>query len=279
VRIRPRNAACLIAIALAAISVGSCGGTEEDDSNGGADSGGVEAKVSGSLPSAGDLLFVLRGPATVTDDRLEVEAETVEWFTDRPQRRAGVAPIQDLIDDWSGYGFDSDPPNAALAGPRTDAVVALSDPEAVDSGVAFGFSSLRGEVEPGDAGSLSIFIDSSANRCYIDVTNNTSYGWQLDGYAPGSDSWSEGDPGGGPDATIAAGGSMGSAFNDDEGVIDYKSAGADQSSLAVGTDCTNTDGNTRATELYCEVDGPAGAEVSCSRESPGRHAVFTLEQK
>jgi hypothetical protein len=77
----------------------------------------------------GDLLFVVRGSGTVTDgkgskpdarpakvtgskrdpkadarvadlhDRIEVKADTVEWFTDRPKRKAGIAAARALVDN------------------------------------------------------------------------------------------------------------------------------------------------------------------------------------
>jgi hypothetical protein len=57
----------------------------------------------------------------------------VVWFTDHPARRAGTVPSGAFVQDWSGYGFAADPPNAALvldaAHPGQDtAVGALSSP-------------------------------------------------------------------------------------------------------------------------------------------------------
>jgi hypothetical protein len=57
----------------------------------------------------------------------------VVWFTDHPARKAGTVPASAFVQDWSGYGFASDPPNAALvldaAHPGQDtAVGSLSSP-------------------------------------------------------------------------------------------------------------------------------------------------------
>ncbi len=57
----------------------------------------------------------------------------VVWFTDHPARKAGTVPAGAFVQDWAGYGFAADPPNAALvldaAHPGQDtAVGSLSSP-------------------------------------------------------------------------------------------------------------------------------------------------------
>jgi uncharacterized protein YjbI with pentapeptide repeats len=57
----------------------------------------------------------------------------VVWFSDHPARKAGTVPAGAFVQDWSGYGFTSDPPNVALvldaAHPGHDtAVGSLSSP-------------------------------------------------------------------------------------------------------------------------------------------------------
>lgn len=287
---RARRVALLIALALGAIAVAACDGiTGSDDATPTVDVGTVEARVTGPLPSDGNLLFVLRGPATITGDVIEIDAETVEWFTDRPQRQAGTGPLQDLIENWSAYGFADDPPNAALTGAGIDAVVVLTDPRTTSGGVAFAFSTLTGELQPGQAETVSVFIDSSANRCYIDVHNNTLYGWGRDADSelkPAARFWSEGAPGGGPDTTIAPGGSIGSAFNAESAYVffynttypddDPYGPKGDGSYIVFGTSC---EGNTHTAHLHCDFIGPANDHISCHKRSSGRHAIFTLEPK
>jgi hypothetical protein len=39
----------------------------------------------------------------------------VVWFSDRPARLSGHIPVPGFVDAWDGYGFDDDPPNAALS--------------------------------------------------------------------------------------------------------------------------------------------------------------------
>ena len=131
-----------------------------------------------ALPAAGNLLFVVRGPAEVSSGRLTVDTETVEWFTDRPRRRAGVASVSELAKRWGGYGFAGDPPNAALAGPNFDTVVELTDPEMTDDGIAFDFKPLRGELAPNDVEELeelSLFIDAGPTpSCEKESVDNAS---------------------------------------------------------------------------------------------------------
>ena len=177
-----------MALCLALALVGCSSGSQGD----GADRGPPRSAISGPLPAKGDLLFVMRGPATVkkakggptprtrpaqttgqerdpqadarragVHDRIEVKAETVEWFTDRPERKAGIAAAHALVDNWKGYGFDERPPNAAVVGPGTDAVVELRRPQKTTDGIAFETVGIRGELPPRQEAQLSLFIDSS----------------------------------------------------------------------------------------------------------------------
>ena len=180
-------------------------------SQGGASEGGPpRSAISGPLPAKGDLLFVMRGPSTVTEgpatrreerrrgqdgqpeasvdkrdpeadarlrgvhDRIEVTADAVEWFTDRPQRKAGIAAAHDLVDRWKGYGFDERPPNASVAGPGTDAVVELRNPQKTRDGVAFEAVGIRGELPAKRDAELSLFIDSSEWKTDMHVNVKSS---------------------------------------------------------------------------------------------------------
>jgi hypothetical protein len=150
--IRPIRASLTCILLAAALLVG-CGGANGSESP-------PEPAVTGSIDEKGSDLFVLRGPAEVTDDRIEVRTEVAEWFNDRPKRNAGVAEAGQLVDNWREYGFENDPPNAAAAGEESDAEIELSQPEITDDGISFAYKSLRGEISSEDA-SMSLFIDSS----------------------------------------------------------------------------------------------------------------------
>jgi len=41
-------------------------------------------------------------------------APQMVWFEDRPQRHAGPLPAREFVHQWTAFGFQADPPNAAL---------------------------------------------------------------------------------------------------------------------------------------------------------------------
>ncbi len=143
----------LSALLCLAVLLPGCGGGSDDSSS------PAPPSITGSLPLQADLLFVLRGPATTSDDRITVDTDAVEWFTERPKRRAGVADANELVKNWKDYGFIHDPPNAALSGDETNAVVVLTKPELSSDGITFAFRSVRGEVK--DDEQMSVFVDGS----------------------------------------------------------------------------------------------------------------------
>lgn len=161
------------AVACTVVALSGCGGDSGEDDPG-------EPAVTGPLPRSGSVLFVLRGPASVSGDRIELQTDEVEWFTDRPERLAGVADADELVKDWKDYGFTTEPPNAALAGEETDAEVELTNPEITTEGLSFEFESLRGDVVEGDDASVSVFIDSSEwetdMHVYARIDSNTTAG-------------------------------------------------------------------------------------------------------
>jgi hypothetical protein len=162
--------ACAL-IAAAVILIAGCGGGSGDDGKRSAGDPGSESLA--ALPALRDLLVVVHGPATVSGTRLTVDTDTVEWFTDRPKRRAGVAAVSSLAKKWDSFGFADDPPNASIAGGNLETVVELQSPELTDDGISFGFKPLRGELAPADVEGLedlSVVIDDvsqTVNGCEI----------------------------------------------------------------------------------------------------------------
>jgi hypothetical protein len=166
----------VLAACLALLLLGACGEEEDPEAI-------DQPPVTGPLDRGGSDLFVLRGPAVAADGRIEVQSDVVEWFSDRPKRKAGVAAADELVQNWEPYGFATVPPNAALAGSETDAEVELTKPRVTADGLSFAYKPLRGEVAA-DEEALSIFIDSSEYatdmHVYVaygyDTTQNTN-GW------------------------------------------------------------------------------------------------------
>lgn len=145
-------AVAVLALALAALA-GGCGG---DD--------GTEVEVTGDLPTEGSLLFVVRGDAVTEGGRISIDSGTVEWFSDRPKRRAGVSDVDQLIDRWAGFGLAKDPPNAFVVGGETEAAVELSDPQLAEGSISFAYEPLQGQIlEEGELGGVSVFIDDTGD--------------------------------------------------------------------------------------------------------------------
>jgi hypothetical protein len=161
-----RNVTCIgmkligvLGLAVLASVVAACG----DD----------EPSTTGELPPKDGLLFVLRGEGSSEGDRISVDAQTVDWFFDRPSRRAGRSEVRDLVASWSAFGFDEIPPNAALAGEAVDAVVRLSDPREDGETVSFAYTTIENgsPVPDGDLGELSVFIDDTSGICEASAGN------------------------------------------------------------------------------------------------------------
>lgn len=103
-------------------------------------------------------LVVLRGPATIDGARLDIEPELVEWFTDRPVHDAGDMTADQLADLWSRQ-LEASPPNAAITGDQANAVVTLTSFSTPGDAVSFDYEIITGELNDGDIGVISIFID------------------------------------------------------------------------------------------------------------------------
>ena len=139
-----------LAVALTGLLAGGCGESE-----------GVEVETTGEIPAAASPLFVVRGSAETDEARISIEADTVEWFSDRPERLAGVSDTRELADRWGELGFEKVPPNAALAGGEVQAVVELSDPQFEDGEISFAYEPIGADPPQGDLPDLSVFIDDA----------------------------------------------------------------------------------------------------------------------
>jgi major membrane immunogen (membrane-anchored lipoprotein) len=151
-----RHILLFVVAVLASALLASCG-----DSN---DSESANPQPTGPLPSKGDLLFIVRGPTDVSDGRLAVETDVVEWFTDRPTRRAGAARVDELAADWQSFGFAQDPPNAAVSGTKDFVTVELSDPQIQGGQISFAYHVIKGKLASGDNGFWSLFVDAGAHK-------------------------------------------------------------------------------------------------------------------
>ena len=161
-----------VAILLIGLSLFLLGGCGDDSSE--KPSGDSAASLPG-LPQSGRLLFVVEGPIELDRDRITINDQTLEWFTDRPRRRGGQAAVGDLVSNWSAYGFDQSPPNAAISASDSEDVISLSDPRREDGGVSFAYSQISGDPPP-EGQSVGLFVDSSnpyrtAMRVYIHASD------------------------------------------------------------------------------------------------------------
>lgn len=135
-----------------------------------------------STPSgSGDLLVVSSQAGTIGTgdgggDALVLEGVDPQtlWFTDRPQRLAGVMPTATLVDSWPGY-FASSAPNAAFtfrATPQTSAPTApipveLGAPVNRGGSLSFPVTVLEGASLPSPGTTIEgvrLFIDPPAAR-------------------------------------------------------------------------------------------------------------------
>lgn len=119
--------------------------------------------------------------ATTSDGVLTLSGvdDTIAWFSDRPFRDAGLAPLADVVAAWTkdAASFAEDPPNAALTGIATQGsvslVVELSNPRLQEDDLVFDYSLIGGR-EHDRLDNVSLFIDSpgdcpiySQDRCIV----------------------------------------------------------------------------------------------------------------
>ena len=110
--------------------------------------------------------------------RLAVPTATaLVWFSDRPKRLAGHTTLPALVRSWARFGFDKDPPNAALllrgrtSGPARQHVVELTRPRVRGAIVTFEARELpegsaagrrhTHSIRPGTYGRAELFIDNA----------------------------------------------------------------------------------------------------------------------
>jgi hypothetical protein len=106
----PRRCAVLLFIAIGALTFSACGddGEESTPAEPAVSLLFTQSAVQGSLEPhpcdcQGMQILELRGIAP-----------QVVWFQDRPARGAGQMPAREFARRWAAFGFQDDPPNAAL---------------------------------------------------------------------------------------------------------------------------------------------------------------------
>jgi hypothetical protein len=119
-------------------------------------------------------------------------SERVTAFTDRPNRLTDVMTLREFAKDWNAYGFDTDPPNAALlleTGSKTrTSVVEMTNPRIKNGRVTFRLNPIDGSVtlaghthkhtlKPATYDHASLFIDSGTTAWWAvrDSSSNAGY--------------------------------------------------------------------------------------------------------
>ena len=128
-------------------------------------------------------MFVLDstlGSADGSTLRLDGVDSMVTVFTDRPMRAASRITLRDFVDSWEMFGFDTDPPNAAIAfdGDR-DVVVTLRAPQLVEemrsTALEFGYSVLAGQPDlPATFTQPTLFVDSVGSASTLWTSTGTN---------------------------------------------------------------------------------------------------------
>jgi len=114
------------------------------------------------FPSDTGELAIVDG--TVTLD-LSDATSTSLWFSDRPMRSAGSIATTQLVANWASYGFDTDPPNAAIETGGRAVAFTISDITATDgaisaTGPAIGPVAAAAEM-PTTFTNAALFIDAA----------------------------------------------------------------------------------------------------------------------
>lgn len=116
-----------------------------------------------------EYLFVVAGDIEVSDDTLIIKNDTIEWFTDRPQRDAGRMDAESFIDVWELGDFSNVPPNAAFSNPG--AVVELANPKLVNGGISFNYNTISGKLQNGPILNSSLYIDAEPTPVNGQITD------------------------------------------------------------------------------------------------------------
>jgi hypothetical protein len=132
------------------------------------DAGDMEAMSSAG--SDGAYLFAVTGTGfgMNLDGRITVKgaAQTVLYFSDRPNRLVGSMATRDLVTRWDAGAdtFAENPPNALLTLFEDDAVrnvvVILTEPDLSDGDLSFAVDVLAGRLAPSH-GPVNLLIDST----------------------------------------------------------------------------------------------------------------------
>lgn len=144
-----------------------------DDADWAAPTLGSEPRALTTPPPGDDLLFVARGELgvvhaeTATTGTVTLDgANPVTWFSDRPDRDAGLMGVETMLEEF-GWGHDGDtlgedPPNATLTADGHDTVVVeLTAATVDDDTVTFDVTTLGdGTLSSGPLRNAELFIDS-----------------------------------------------------------------------------------------------------------------------
>ena len=108
----------------------------------------------------------------IGDGRIYFEktGKNLLYFSDRPNRLAGKAPIETLSKKWAHgeNNFAENPPNAVLvtsgSHEKSETVIELLDVELEQQRISFRYKVILGEL-PSSFGENSLFIDSRSSTC------------------------------------------------------------------------------------------------------------------
>jgi len=165
----------------------------------GCSSTSLNSETSNGGDSEASILFSVLAPTmdvSVSGDSFTMSLpadSSTAWFTNRPERNAGSMTLADLVSMWSAQGFDTDPPNAAVAvtvnGEQYQHVVELTNPVLTGAAVTFRVVDI-GDDEAADAvagrdathdvsagtfGATEVFIDNATQPpCASTITSAPS---------------------------------------------------------------------------------------------------------
>ncbi len=203
----------------------------------------------------------------------------VTVFTDRPERLASQMTKEEFLDLWASFGFDLDPPNAAIVvndatATKSTVVVELSNPKMVGTSVQYTATVLHNstgsfaeyEVDddlPATFEDASLFIDNTSPNlfkvvtiCVSNMAPGQTFGMELSANGVNV-AWSSG-----PSFQNTAG----LTITSQSGVLPVTSFSVNSSSIIIGTTAeAGGDSLTFVLELY--LVGGAGIETFYLRSS------------